>query len=169
MPVSFEGYKPGALAGVLDLHIDYYARKWGFGLAFETKVAAELADFLTRFDPERDLFLTAWRADALVGSISIDVSGGGLAGAHLRWFIVSETMRGNGLGKQLMARAISHADSVAAGPVWLTTFAGLDAARALYEQFGFQLESESDSDQWQGGVREQVFERPAPNYLAMDI
>ena len=169
MPIVFAGYRPGALAGVLGLHMDYYAREWNFGLAFETKVAAELAEFLNRFDPDRDLFLTAWRGDALVGSISMDVSGGGLEGAHLRWFVVSDGARGTGLGKQLMARAISHADSVAAGPVWLTTFAGLDVARALYERFGFRLQSQSEDDQWQGGVREQVFERPAPSTFGGDV
>lgn len=166
MPTEFAGYRPGALAGVLGLHMDYYAANWGFGQAFETKVAAELAEFLTRFEAERDLFLTAWRGDRLAGAISIDVSGGGWEGAHLRWFVVSKKERGSGLGKALMARAISHADSVAAGPIWLTTFAGLDAARALYERFGFRLEAESETDQWQGGVREQKFLRPAPSFHA---
>jgi GNAT superfamily N-acetyltransferase len=164
--ISFAGYKPGALAGVLRLHMDYYARDWGFGLAFEVKVAAEMAEFLARFDRHRDLFLTAWRGDQLAGSVSLDVSGGGPDGAHLRWFMVSDAERGSGLGKQLLARAISHGDSVAAGPVWLTTFAGLDAARALYEQFGFVLESESVTDQWQGGVAEQTFIRPAPSFYS---
>ena len=162
MPFRFDGYRPGALGGVLGLHMSYYAREWGFGQAFETKVAAELADFLARMDPVRDLFLTAWRGDALAGSISMDVSGGGPDGAHLRWFAVSEAERGSGLGKQLMARAIAHADRVAAGPVWLTTFAGLDAARTLYERHGFTLSAQSDDDQWQGGVREQLYTRPAP-------
>lgn len=162
MSIVLDGYRPGALAGVLGLHMSYYAREWGFGQAFETKVASELAEFLTRMDPARDLFLTAWRGDALAGSISMDVTGGGPDGAHLRWFVVSDSERGSGLGKELMARAIEHADSVAAGPVWLTTFAGLEAARALYERHGFTLSSQSEDDQWQGGVREQLFRRPAP-------
>lgn len=162
MPLRFDGYRPGALAGVLGLHMSYYAAEWGFGLRFETKVASELADFLTRMDPARDLFLTAWRGEALAGSISMDVTGGGPDGAHLRWFVVSESERGSGLGKELMARAIEHADRLAAGRVWLTTFAGLDAARALYERHGFRLGAESEEDQWQGGVREQLFRRPAP-------
>jgi GNAT superfamily N-acetyltransferase len=159
--ITFDGYRPGALGGVLGLHMDYYAPEWGFGQSFETKVAAELSEFLARMDPERDLFLTAWRGDALVGSISMDVSGGGPDGAHLRWFVVSGLERGSGLGKELMTRAIEHADQVTGGPVWLTTFAGLDAARALYERYGFELSSESDADQWHGGVREQLFKRPA--------
>lgn len=162
MPIVLDGYRPGALGGVLGLHMDYYAAEWGFGRAFETKVASELAEFLARMDPARDLFLTAWRGDALAGSISMDVTGGGPDGAHLRWFVVAGSERGSGLGKQLMARAIEHADRVAAGPVWLTTFAGLEAARALYERHGFALSSQSDDDQWQGGVREQMFMRPAP-------
>lgn len=162
MPIGFDGYRPGALGGVLGLHMDYYAAEWGFGRAFETKVAAELAEFLARMDPARDLFLTAWRGDVLVGSITMDVSGGGPDGAHLRWFVVSDSERGSGLGKQLMSRAIDHADSVAAGPVWLTTFAGLEAARALYERHGFTLSTQSEDDQWQGGVREQLFKRAAP-------
>jgi GNAT superfamily N-acetyltransferase len=162
VPISFDGYRPGALGCVLGLHMDYYAAQWGFGRAFEIKVATELAEFLARMDASRDLFLTAWRGDALAGSISMDVTGGGPDGAHLRWFVVSGRERGSGLGKELMARAIGHADSVAAGPVWLTTFAGLEAARALYERHGFTLCSESEDDQWQGGVREQLFRRPAP-------
>jgi GNAT superfamily N-acetyltransferase len=162
VPISFDGYRPGALGCVLGLHMDYYAAQWGFGRAFEIKVATELAEFLARMDASRDLFLTAWRGDALAGSISMDVTGGGPDGAHLRWFVVSGSERGSGLGKELMRRAIGHADSVAAGPVWLTTFAGLEAARALYERHGFILGSESEDDQWRGGVREQMFMRPAP-------
>lgn len=169
MEITFAGYRPGALAGVLGLHMEYYAHGWGFGLAFETKVASEMAEFLDRFDRYRDLFLTAWRGEQLVGSVSLDVSGGGDAGAHLRWFVVSDGERGDGLGKQLLARAISHSDSVAAGPIWLTTFAGLDAARALYEQFGFGLENQQSSDQWQGGVSEQMFVRPAPSFYSGEL
>lgn len=169
MLITFAGYKPGALSGVLGLHMDYYAREWGFGLAFEVKVAAEMAEFLNRFDADRDLFLTAWRGDRLAGSISLDVSGGGPEGAHLRWFVVSDTERGSGLGKRLMARAISHGDGLVVGPIWLTTFAGLDAARALYGQFGFQLETESSTDQWQGGVSEQRYSRPAPSLFDGDL
>ncbi len=169
MHIVFDGYRPGALAGVVGLQMDYYAREWNFGLAFETKVAAELAEFLSRFDPERDLFLTVWRDGDLVGSICLDVSGGGLEGSQLRWFMVCNSARGIGLGKQLMARAISHADSVAAGPIWLTTFAGLKVSQTLYMRFGFQLESETDTDKWNDGMREQVFERPAPTFFGEDI
>ncbi len=154
---TFDGYRPGALAGVVALHIGYYAREWGFGRPFETKVAGELAEFLGRVDTSRDLFLTAWRGEVLAGSISIDATGGGAMGAHLRWFIVSDDARGSGLGGALMGRAMDFCRAQGLDRVWLTTFAGLDAARRLYEKHGFVLAEESDADQWSGGVREQLF------------
>jgi hypothetical protein len=42
---------------------------------------------------------------------------------------------------------------------WLTTFRGLDAARALYERHGFRLAAEEAADQWSGGVGVQRFVR----------
>jgi GNAT superfamily N-acetyltransferase len=158
--IEFDGYRPGCLADIVALHARYYARNWGFGLAFETKVASELAAFLAGMDPQRDLFLAAYEDGAVAGSIAVDVSGGGPRGAHLRWFIVSA--QGCGLGKTLLERAMRFCDEQSKLTVWLTTFAGLDAARALYERHGFRLVEESDVDQWQGGVREQLFERCRP-------
>lgn len=138
----------------------YYARAWNFGLAFEAKVAGELAAFLAGMDAEHDLFLSAYDdAGTVLGSITLDVSGGGERGAHLRWFVVSEAARGTGLGKLLMQKAIEHCDGHAGGHAWLTTFAGLDAARTLYDRHSFRLVSETAVDQWSGGVGEQLFER----------
>ena len=56
---------------------------------------------------------------------------------------------------------MAHCEALANGSCWLTTFAGLGAARALYERHGFVIDSESAVDQWRGGVREQLFVRPA--------
>ncbi len=160
-PFVFDGYRPGALAAVVALHARYYAREWGFGRAFETKVAGELAGFLDRADPHDDLFVTAWRGEELAGSITIDASDGGPMGAHLRWFIVDDGTRGTGLGGALMDRAMAFCDKRGHERIWLTTFAGLDAARRLYEKHGFALADESEADQWHGGVREQLFRHPA--------
>jgi ribosomal protein S18 acetylase RimI-like enzyme len=160
--IELDGYRPGALAGIIALHAAYYAREWKFGLPFEAKVASELSEFLTRMDPGSDLFLAAYSSGEMVGSVVVDHSGGGPMGAHLRWFIVSDATRGTGLGRRLIETAIAHCDARGFDRAWLTTFAGLDAARALYERHGFVLISEADRDQWSGGVREQLFERRLP-------
>ena len=155
-----EGYRPGALAQAVALHMGYYAGAWNFGLAFETKVAAEMAAFLSRADADRDLFLAAYNREGdMVGTITIDGVEAARQGAHLRWFVTSDAARGHGLGRGLLGRAVKFCDDRGYGLVYLTTFAGLDAARHLYEAFGFELVAESDVDQWQGGVTEQRFER----------
>lgn len=156
--LAMGGYRPGALAQIVKLHMDYYAPVWGFGQAFEVKVAGELAAFLERRDPARDFFRCAYRDEALMASITIDGMDAAKEGAHLRWFIVSEAARGQGLGQVLMSEAMTFCRDRGYTLVYLTTFAGLDAARHLYETHGFRLESESAVDQWQGGVVEQRFE-----------
>ncbi len=156
-----EGYAPGALAAVVGLHMDYYGPCWGFGLPFEAKVAQDLAAFLSRLDPARDLFVVARDdAGAVLGSISVDGARPGTTDAHLRWFIVADAARGTGLGRRLLFQAMAFCDDRRVARTYLTTFAGLDAARHLYENVGFALVSTSDLDQWSGGVREQRFERP---------
>lgn len=159
MKIEFDGYRPGCLADIVGLHARYYSENWGFGLKFETKVASELAEFLQRMDNNKDLFLTAYQEGKAKASISVDVSNGGPKGAHIRWFIVSGEARGSGLGKKLMQKAMDFCHDQNIQDIWLTTFAGLDAARALYEFHGFTLTNESDADQWGGSVREQLFER----------
>ena len=161
--LSFDGYRPGALAEVIRLHMIYYEREWGFGRSFETKLAMEMGEFLARFDPERDLFLNAYqRSGDLLGSITVDGEADSTTGAHLRWYIVSDAARGIGLGRALLERAVSHCAERRCSRLYLTTFAGLDAARHLYESVGFKLVDEMGADQWQGGVREQRFELVSP-------
>jgi len=58
-----------------------------------------------------------------------------------------------------MARAMAHLDQ-AGMPCFLTTFRGLEAARRLYQDFGFTLVSELDGESWGTKVTEQRFERP---------
>jgi GNAT superfamily N-acetyltransferase len=165
--VRFEqGYRPGAIADVVGAHVAYYAPAWGFGLQFEAKVASELSGFLKRHDPTRDLFVCAMGPDdTFLGSITIDgISARTDTGAHLRWFILTEAARGTGLGKRLICEAINFCDARQYGKIYLTTFAGLDAARHLYEQAGFRLTSQTDADTWSSGsVGEQRFELIRPN------
>jgi len=100
--------------------------------------------------------------DEIIGSISID--GEDLDGnvAHLRWFILSEKLRGLGLGKELLLRAIDHCDGHGFDEIHLWTLKGLDAAKTLYERNGFELADEYVGDQWGKSVTEQMFIRKRP-------
>jgi GNAT superfamily N-acetyltransferase len=150
------GYVPGAIGRVAEMHGAYYHREWGFGLFFEAKVATELAAFLSRGGG--DGFWSASRDGRIEGSIAIDGLDAATAGAHLRWFIVSDALRGRGAGGRLLDTALDHCRARGYRRVRLWTFAGLDAARHLYESRGFRLAEERRGAQWGTEVTEQRFE-----------
>lgn len=154
-------YTPGCIGRVAELHAHYYARQAGFGLAFEARVARELTDFCERFDPARDGLWLVEQDGRIEGSIAIDGRQGHdeAAGAHLRWFIVSEALRGQGTGRVLLRAATDFVDAQGYGRTVLDTFEGLDAARHLYEAAGFRLIHQAAGAQWGRVVNEQRFER----------
>ncbi len=152
------GYTPGCIGRVAELHGAYYAEHWGFGLFFEGKVATELSEFLGRYDEGRDGFWTVPLDERVEGSITIDGIHASEEGAHLRWFIMSDALRGKGVGGRLIDVAIDFCRSRGYGKVYLWTFAGLGAARHLYEKAGFELVEQFKGDQWGTEVEEQRFE-----------
>lgn len=153
------GYRPGAIGAIARLHAEFYAREWGFGVYFEAKVATEAGEYFCRYDETSD---RAWLVEidgAIEGSLVIDGGEAGAAqqGAHLRWFMMSDKCRGRGLGERLMAVAVQFCRDAGFPRIYLTSFAGLDAARHLYERHGFALISETPDTTWGVEVREQLF------------
>lgn len=158
-PTISEGYATGCIGRIAQLHAEYYAASNGFTVAFEAKVAKELAAFCLAYVPGRD---GIGDGDGIEGSIAIDGSHAAEEGAHLRWFITSDALRGQGTGKALLSRALAFSDACGYKKVCLWTFAGLDAARHLYESHGFRLQHENPGSQWGTVVHEQQFVREAP-------
>ncbi len=156
----FEGYAPGCIGDVASLHARYYAQAAGFGVVFERLVATGLGAFAEALPaPGKHL----WRysdGSRTLASIAID-SDLAARTAHLRWFIVDESLRGMGVGRALLTRALRFADTLDVDETYLWTFKGLDAARHLYESEGFVLTDEAEGTQWGGVVVEQRFSRRA--------
>ncbi len=152
------GYIPGAIGRVAELHGKYYHNHWGFGSFFEAKVAKELSEFISRYNQSRDCFWSALLKEQIEGSITIDGLHAEDEGAHLRWYIVSDAIRGKGVGNQLIERAVQFCKERKFKKVFLWTFEGLDPARHLYEKFGFRLVEQRRGNQWGKEVQEQRFE-----------
>ena len=152
-----KGYRPGAIGRVAQLHGEYYHRHWGFGLFFEAKVATELSAFLSRCDETRDGFWVAVAEDQVEGAVVIDGYDAALAGAHLRWFIMSDRLRGRGAGNRLMETAMDFCRRRGYSKVYLWTFEGLTAAHHLYHKHGFALVEQRRGAQWGVTVNEQRF------------
>ncbi|MDF1552282.1 MAG: GNAT family N-acetyltransferase [Deferrisomatales bacterium] len=152
------GYTPGVIGRVTELHAVYYSLHWGFGAFFAAKVASEMAEFVARFDANRDGIWCAIVDDRIEASVTIDGIDAERAGAHLRWFIASDVVRGTGLGGRLIERAIRFCRDKRYARVYLWTFRGLEPARHLYEKVGFSLVETRPGTQWGSQVDEQRYE-----------
>ncbi|UCH40286.1 MAG: MarR family transcriptional regulator [Gammaproteobacteria bacterium] len=159
------GYVPTIVGRIIELLLLHMNKHYGFGQAFESRIAEDLAEFVSRLDSPRN---EMWRAESrgrIVGSISIDGEDLGDGLAHLRWFVVSEEIRGSGTGRTLLTRAIDFCDQHGFSEIHLWTVKGLDAARKLYESHGFELVQEYHGDQWGAEVIEHKYVRYRPELV----
>lgn len=157
-----EGYRPGLIARITEMHALYYARTSGFGQPFESVVASGLSEFCGRLHHAANGVWTVSRNGRILGSVAIDGQDMGDDIAHLRWFIVDDGLRGTGSGKALLDAALAFVDAQGFAETHLWTFSGLHAARHLYEARGFVLAEEHPGTQWGNEVLEQRFVRLRP-------
>ncbi len=154
------GYTPTIISRIIEMLHSHMSKHYGFGASFESRIAGDIAEFITRIGAPPN---ETWRAEIggqIVGSISIDGEDLGDGLAHLRWFIVSNGMRGGGVGRALLSKALDFCDKRGFPETHLWTVKDLEAARKLYESHGFVLTEEYDGDQWGTKTIEQKFVRP---------
>ena len=155
--IRIQGYVPGAIGRIAELHAVYYHGAWQFGQYFEAKVATELSRFLGRFNADQDGFWTACSENRVHGGIAIDGVNAADDGAHLRWYIVSPALHSQGVGGLLLDHALRFCRKRKYSQVYLWTFEGLETARHLYEKNGFRMVFQQEGDQWGTKVTEQKF------------
>jgi len=133
---------------LVSLHGEYYGSVWNLRRDFEGKIGREMIEFAERFTPGRDLFLSLWKDDRMIGAVTIhrtDVAG---PEGYLRWFILHPGYHGRGLGKILFEEALDFCKEAGHPGVHLWTFSGLDRAIGIYERFGFQFTDAVKDDRW---------------------
>lgn len=145
MTLAFhDRWAPGMVGDLAALHGRVYAASHGFGLGFETLVAKGIGEMLGYLDPARDYFRAVESEGRFRGSIALDASAGD-GTARLRYFVLDDALRGQGIGKRWMTELMAHARATGLTQIQLWTLAGLDAATALYERAGFVLAEERDA------------------------
>jgi len=155
--LRIQGYYPGVIGRITEVHAVYYHAHWGFDVTFETQVGRELSDFIDHFRKTRDGFWAANVERAFAGSIALDGRRYSDEGARLRWFIVPPDFQGRGIGQDLMDRCLDFCRQTGYRQLYLWTFAGLEAARTLYARSGFRLTEEHEARQWGQTIREQKY------------
>ena len=156
--IEIQGYYPGVVGQITEIHAVYYSEHWGFDVSFETQVGRELSEFISRFDDDRDGFWVATKDGKFAGAVAIDGQMADTEGARLRWFIVVPELQNAGVGTKLISKAVEFCRKKKFPKVFLWTFEGLDAARRLYERENFRLSEAHEVDQWGQHIKEQKFE-----------
>jgi DNA-binding MarR family transcriptional regulator/predicted N-acetyltransferase YhbS len=137
--------RSGDLGWVVARHGALYASEYRWDMRFEALVARIGADFVDRFDGEREACLIAERDGANVGCVFLvqardDDSGAVVAGtAQLRMLLVEPAARGLGIGARLVDECERFARAKGYRRIVLWTNGVLTAARAIYAKAGYVL------------------------------
>lgn len=149
--IIIRNYRPGDLGYIAYRHGVLYANEYGLDQVFEKYVLQSLIKCL-----ENPSGYNIWVAECcgsiigFIGMVEIDKTT-----AQLRWFLLEPEFRGGGLGRKLLAAAMDYCRWREYGHVFLWTFKGLDAARHLYEDFGFTLTDQKENNTWKNQLVEQ--------------
>jgi DNA-binding MarR family transcriptional regulator/GNAT superfamily N-acetyltransferase len=138
-------HRAGDIGWIVARHGALYAQEYGFDGRFEALVARIGADFLERFDAQREACWIAERDGVNVGSVVLvrarDEQSGEVVPdtAQLRLLLVEPAARGLRLGERLVAQCELFARERGYRRIVLWTNANLAAARGIYRKAGYRL------------------------------
>ncbi len=136
---SLRGHRPGDIGWVISAHGTFYAQEFGWNGEFEVLVAEIAAQFMRKFNPERERCWIAELDGEQVGSVFLVEQSKTVA--KLRLLILDPRARGHGIGKRLVDECIAHARKLGYRKLTLWTQSCLLAAREIYRKAGFKLVS----------------------------
>ena len=150
-PILIRPRRPGDAGYIVYRHGVLYEREYELDQVFEKYVLAGVLAFLE--NPAGGEIWVAEEGDRIAGFIALVRIDSRTA--QLRWFLIEPEFRGLGLGQRLMDTLMEFCRQQNYQHIFLWTFQGLDAARHLYEQYGFRLTEEKPNNTWKNQLTEQ--------------
>jgi GNAT superfamily N-acetyltransferase len=137
--------KPGDMGTIIYLHGVIYEKEYGFDNTFEPYVAEPLSKFIL-FQSDRERIWIAQNNENIVGSVAIVKFSEDQA--QLRWLLVHPEVRGLGLGKTLVEKAVQFSKIKGYRSIFLWTLDILSVAKKLYQSSGFKKTEENPCRLW---------------------
>jgi N-acetylglutamate synthase-like GNAT family acetyltransferase len=147
--------KPGDIGTLTYLHGVLYANEYGWDYTFEAYVAGPLAEFAKTHN-ERERIWIVEKDGQIAGSIAIVEASE--KEAQLRWMLLTPELRGRGLGKFLVQKALEFCQAQRYATVYLWTVSLLTAATGLYQSVGFRLTEQKTHQIWGAELTEQRYD-----------
>lgn len=132
-------HRPGDMGTVVALEGAGYTEQFGWDETFEALVARIVADFIEKFDAQRERCWIAEIDGRQVGHIFLVKHPERAGVAKLRLLYVDPTARGLGLGAALVDECVRFAREAGYGRITLWTQSILKAAHRIYQGAGFRL------------------------------
>jgi DNA-binding MarR family transcriptional regulator/GNAT superfamily N-acetyltransferase len=142
---QLRAHRAGDIGWLISRHGALYAQEYGWDMHFESLVARIAADFIDRFDPQREACWIVERDGANVGCVLLvqsrdDSTQDILPGvAQLRLLLVEPSARGLGIGERLVGECTRFARHAGYERIRLWTNSVLAAARGIYQKAGYAL------------------------------
>jgi DNA-binding MarR family transcriptional regulator/GNAT superfamily N-acetyltransferase len=140
--ILIRAHQPGDMGHIVSRQAILYHEEYGWNQEYEALTSRIVADFIDRFDPDREKCWVAERSDMIVGSVFLIRHPEKERVAKLRLLYVEPSARGSGLGRRLVKECSTFAKRVGYECITLWTNSVLTAARRIYEGEGYRLISE---------------------------
>jgi DNA-binding MarR family transcriptional regulator/GNAT superfamily N-acetyltransferase len=145
-PYVLRAPRPGDFGWIVRRNAELYAQDYGWREPFEGVCAQIVADFINKYDAERERCWIAEIDGENAGAVMLANDGDGVA--RVRLLLVEPKARGLGIGARLVDEAVRFARNAGYCKMTLWTHSVLTAARHIYQKAGFKLMRSEGHQDW---------------------